>query len=82
MTKTLNISDVPGPLAGLLALAKDGDEIIIEENGRELAKVIPVRTQTHLKQRKFGRGRPEGYFMSDDFDAELPAEFWGFDKEL
>ena len=82
MTKTLSISDVPGPLAGLLASAKDGDEIIIEDNGRELAKVIPVRTPSTVKQRKFGLGRSEGYFMSDDFDAELPDEFWGFDKEL
>ena len=22
------------------------------------------------------------YWMSDDFDAELPDEFWGFDKDL
>ncbi len=82
MIKTLSISDVPGPLAGLLALAKDGDEIIIEDNGHELAKVIPVRTQPHVKQRKFGRGRSEGFFMSDNFDDELPDEFWGFDREL
>ena len=82
MTKTLSISDVPGPLAGLLAMAKDGDEIIIEDNGRELAKVIPVRPQPPIKQRKFGLGRSDGYFMSDDFNDELPDEFWGFDKEL
>jgi antitoxin (DNA-binding transcriptional repressor) of toxin-antitoxin stability system len=56
MTQTLSISEVPGPLTGLLALAKDGDEIIIEDNGHELAKVIPVRTQPHLKQRKFAGG--------------------------
>ena len=78
MTKTLSINDVQGPLAGLLALAKDGDEIIIEENGRTLAKIIAARPDREIKQRKFGRGRPEGYFMSDDFDAELPDSVWGY----
>ena len=82
MTKTLSINEVPSLLPGILALAKDGDEIIIEENGHELAKVIPSSTKNEVKPRKFGRGRPEGYFMSDDFDDELPDEFWGFDKEL
>jgi len=82
MTKTLSINEVQSLLPGLLAMAKDGDEIIIEENGHELAKVIPSLTQNEVKPRKFGRGRPEGYFMSDDFDDELPDEFWGFDKEL
>jgi|JI10StandDraft_1071094.scaffolds.fasta_scaffold4414416_1 antitoxin (DNA-binding transcriptional repressor) of toxin-antitoxin stability system len=82
MTKTLSINEVQSLLPGLLALAKEGDEIIIEENGHELAKVIPSSNQGKVKPRKFGRGRPEGYFMSDDFNAELPDEFWGFDKDL
>ena len=82
MTKTLSLNEVQNLLPGLLALAKDGDEIIIEENGHELAKVTPAKGPKGVKQRKFGRGRPEGYFMSDDFNDELPDEFWGFDKEL
>lgn len=82
MTKTLSINEVQRLLPGLLALAKDGDEIIIEENGHELAKVIPSTTPDPVKQREFGRGRPAGYFMSDDFDDELPDEFWGFEKDL
>ena len=81
MTKTLSISDVPGPLAGLLALAKDGDEIIIEENGEPLAMVSPIRKAEKRRERVAGLGK-NTIWMSDDFDDELPDEFWGFDKEL
>lgn len=81
MTKTLSISDVPGPLAGLLALAKDGDEIIIEENGEPFATVSLIQKSPKAKERVFGLGRGT-VWMSDDFDDELPDEFWGFDEEL
>lgn len=34
------------------------------------------------KQRTLGlHAHLEGFWMSDDFDAELPDEFWGFDQE-
>jgi prevent-host-death family protein len=85
MTKTVSISEAQTQLPGLLALARDnGDEIIIEENGEPLAKITPIAEaeQTAPKQRILGLGKGKGYFMSDDFDDELPDEFWGFDKEL
>lgn len=82
MTKTLSINEVPTLLPGLLAMARDGDEIVIEQNGHEVAKVIPTIKPNQAKPRNFGRGRPDGYFMSDDFNDELPDAFWGFDEEL
>lgn len=81
MTKTLSINEVQGPLAGLLALAKDGDEIIIEENGEPLATVLPIQKIEKRRKRIAGLGR-NTIWMSDDFDEPLPDEFWGFDKEL
>ncbi len=82
MTKTVSISEAQTQLPGLLALARvSGDEIIIEENGEPSARLIPIE-KSEPKQRVLGLGRGEGYFMSDDFDDELPDEFWGFDKEL
>ena len=81
MTKTLSLNEVQSQLQGLLALAREGDEIIIEENGEPLAKITPI-IKTEPKQRVLGLGKGKGYFMSDDFDDELPDEFWGFDKEL
>ncbi len=81
MTKIVSISEAQTQLQGLLALARNGDEVIIEENGEPLARLIPIE-KSEPKQRVLGLGRGEGYFMSDDFDDELPDEFWGFDKEL
>ncbi len=65
----------------VIELTKNGDEIIIEENGEPLAKVSPI-IEPEQNPRIAGRGSGEGYFMSADFDDELPDEFWGFDKEL
>jgi antitoxin (DNA-binding transcriptional repressor) of toxin-antitoxin stability system len=65
----------------LLALTRNGDEVIIEENGEPLARLVPIE-KSEPKQRVLGLGRGEGYFMSEYFDDELPDEFWGFDKEL
>lgn len=78
MTKILSINDVPAYLPGIIAHAKAGDEIIIVENGEPLAKVSPIeRTKEHGK-RIAGLGS-EPSSMSDDFNDELPDEFWGFD---
>ena len=82
MTKTVSISEAQTQLPGLLALARDnGDEIIIEENGEPLAKITPIEKPPTQKPRIAGLGKGT-MWMSEDFDDELPDEFWGFDKEL
>jgi prevent-host-death family protein len=80
MTKTVSISEAQSQLQGLLALTRNGDEIIIEENGESLARLVPIE-KAEPKQRILGLGKGKTW-MSDDFDDELPDEFWGFDKEL
>lgn len=82
MTKTVSISEAQTQLPGLLALARvSGDEIIIEENGEPLAKLTPIEKPQTQKPRVAGLGQGT-MKMSEDFDAELPDEFWGFDKGL
>lgn len=86
MTKILSISDVQQKLPGLLALASDGDEIIIEENGEPVATVSPIPKSGKLTKRTAGPGSKsdkrifglgEGkVWLSDDFDDELPDSFW------
>ena len=79
MTKTISINDVS--IQTIIALTKNGDEIVLEENGEPLAKVIPIEKPQQQKKRIAGLGKGTTW-MSDDFDDELPDEFWGFDKEL
>jgi antitoxin (DNA-binding transcriptional repressor) of toxin-antitoxin stability system len=67
----------------VIALTKNGDEVVIEQNGEPIAKITPIveEKKIKLKQRILGLGTGKGYFMSDDFNDEVPDEFWGFDKK-
>ncbi len=76
MTKTVSINEVQNSVQTLIALTKNGDEIVLEENGEPLVKITPIE-KTEQKQRVAGLGKGTMQ-MSDDFDDE----FWGFDKEL
>jgi antitoxin (DNA-binding transcriptional repressor) of toxin-antitoxin stability system len=81
MTKTLNINDISIEI--VIKSAKNGEEIVLEENGKPIAKITPIEEaeQTEPKQRILGLGKGT-MWMSDDFDEELPDEFWGFDEEF
>ncbi len=81
MTKTVSISEAQSQLQDLLALTRNGDEVVIEEDGEPLARLVPVEKPKEQKQRTAGLGKGT-MWMSEDFDDELPYEFWGFDKEL
>ncbi len=80
MTKTINLNDNIS-IQTVIALTRNGDEVVIEENGEPLAKVSPIEKPKIQKKRTAGLGTGI-IWMSDDFDDELPDEFWGFDKEL
>lgn len=81
MVKTLSVNEISIEI--VIKSAKSGDEIVLEENGKPIAKILPIAEEpTEPVQRVLGLGKGKGYFMSDDFDDELPDEFWGFDKEL
>jgi len=98
MTTVVDIKEAQVKLKGLLALAREGDEIVIEENGEKLGTIIPTPKRnsttkriaglgqnntagTEKKHRVLGLGRGT-IWMSEDFNDELPDEFWGFDDEL
>ena len=81
MTKTLDIEEIS--IQTVITSAKNGDEIILEENGKPIAKITPIIeiAEEEPKQRIAGLGKGT-MWMSEDFDEELPDEFWGFDKDL
>ena len=53
MTKIVSISEAQKQLQGLLALARNGGEVIIEENGEPSARLIPIQ-KTEPKERILG----------------------------
>lgn len=69
MTKTVSLSEEQTQLQGLLALARNGDEVIIEENGEPAARLIPIE-KNELKERVLGL-REGQVWTSDDFDELL-----------
>ena len=57
-------------LSRLLRRVALGEEIVIRNGGRAVARLVPPKPQA---EREFGRDR--GLFdVPDDFDAPLPAE--------
>jgi antitoxin (DNA-binding transcriptional repressor) of toxin-antitoxin stability system len=80
MTKTVSLNENIS-IQTVIALTKNGDEVVIEENGEPLVKVLPIEKPKIQKQRTAGLGKGT-MWMSEDFDDELPDEFWGFDKKL
>ncbi len=79
MTKIVSINEAQAQLQGLLALARNGDEVIIEENGEPSARLIPIQ-KTERKERILGL-REGQVWTSDDFDEELPDSFWLGEEE-
>ena len=80
MIQTISVNDIS--IQTVINHAKNGDEIVLEENGKPIAKITPItETGPPKKKRTAGLGK-DTMWMSDDFDDELPDEFWGFDKEL
>lgn len=79
MTKILSVNEVS--MQTVIALTRNGDEIVLEENGKPIAKITPIEETKEQKTRVAGLGKGT-MWMSDDFDVELPDEFWGFDKKL
>lgn len=77
MTTVVDIKEAQAKLKGLLALAREGDEIVIQENGEELGKIVSAKKAKINEKRTAGLGRGT-FWMSDDFDDELPDDFWGF----
>ncbi len=69
----VEIKEVSSRLGDLLSLVDSGAEIILTEESRPVARIVPVDS--------FGRSRLAGLHRgrmcaSDDFDEPLPESLW------
>jgi prevent-host-death family protein len=71
--KNITLEEADGHLSELVRQIKPGDEIVITENDQPKVKLTPV-VKTKGK-RVFGQ-HAGMVWMSDDFDAPLPDDFW------
>ena len=60
-------------LPGLIARARSGEEVVLVESGREVAKLVPVSIEAEPPARQLGLARGK-WDVPDDFDAPLPDD--------
>lgn len=66
----IDVKDIGPELETLLARVRSGEELLISDAGRPVARVVPAAPPG---EREFGyfKGR---VWMAEDFDAPLPPE--------
>ena len=71
--KTIDIHDTKTPLSELVSSALKGDEVIIAEGNKPVARLVPVSESRSARIPGLNRGQ---IWVSEDFDAPLPESFW------
>lgn len=73
-TRTVNIHEAKTHLSELLALALEGEEVIIAKANKPIARLVPI--ECPKPERKAGLHQSESFWVSEDFDEPLPEAFW------
>ncbi len=80
MTTIINIETSKYQLSDLLTLVQGGNEVIVQEGAKIVARLLPPEEEPVAQKAKpfiFDLSAASGKMvMSDDFDDELPMEFW------
>lgn len=71
MTKTVDIKEAKLP--ELVSLALEGNEVVITEGDKPVARLIPI---TSLDKPRVAGLHLDSIWISEDFDEPLPDEFW------
>jgi antitoxin (DNA-binding transcriptional repressor) of toxin-antitoxin stability system len=73
MTETVDVEEAKERLPELVSLALEGNEVIISEGDRPVARLVPIPPTGQMRVAGLNRG---AVWMSEDFDDPLPDEFW------
>lgn len=73
MTETVDVEEAKERLPELVSLALEGNEVIISEGDRPVARLVPFSGGGQQRVADLNKGE---IWMSDDFDEPLPDEFW------
>jgi prevent-host-death family protein len=75
----VNIREAKNHLSRLLARVAMGEEVIIAEAGKPVAKLVPITPTPRVRKIKLGSAKGE-FVVPDDFNDPLPKEiedlFW------
>jgi antitoxin (DNA-binding transcriptional repressor) of toxin-antitoxin stability system len=73
MTKTVDVEEAKERLPELVSLALEGNEVIISEGDKPVARLVPFSEKGQRRVADLNKGE---IWVSDDFDDPLPDEFW------
>ncbi|HEV7889488.1 MAG TPA: type II toxin-antitoxin system prevent-host-death family antitoxin [Pyrinomonadaceae bacterium] len=73
MTKTVDVEEAKNRLSELVSLALEGNEVIISEGDKPVARLVPFSHEEGRRVADLNKGE---IWTSDDFDDPLPDEFW------
>jgi hypothetical protein len=76
LAKQISIQKSDANWDELLLLVNQGNEIIIMNGDETIARMTSAETGSHTSITERVLGAHPGAWMSDDFDAPLPDEFW------
>lgn len=72
-TMTIDVKEAQMDLSKLLALALQGEQVVISENDESIVELVPIRKEQKRRVAGLHRGAMR---MHTDFNDPLPDEFW------
>ena len=72
-TQTIDVSEVQSRLSEILSLLAEGTEIILTEDDKPVARLVPPGSPITPRTAGLHNGVIR---TSEDFDQPLPDEFW------
>ncbi len=76
VTKTIDLQKNPTSLEDLLRLLQTDTEILLIKGDTRLARLTPLEPATPQISERIPGLHKGTTWVSDDFDAPLPDEFW------
>ena len=73
MTKTMDIAESGANFAELISLARAGTEVVLTDHDMPVVRLVPVAPVRKKRIENLTKG---AIWISDDFNAPLPDEFW------
>jgi prevent-host-death family protein len=73
ITEAVSIEEASPRLGELVRLALEGTPVVITEAGRPLVRLVPASASDQPRIAGLDAG---DLWMAEDFNAELPDEFW------
>ena len=69
MRITVGMHEAKTHFSRLVRQANDGDDIVVENNGAPVARIVPYVEAPQRRKGGFAKGK---IWIADDFDAPLP----------